>query len=127
VIFRLLVLFCLVLGLESSYGFFGFFKKKVHPVVKEEKLSADDKIDYVDRNQKDLSTLKSISVVVPESLNDENVYKIKSVLQYNESIYKVTHTDSKNFVVYFFENKTPDEELVKKIISDAGFKSEVKK
>lgn len=126
-ILRLLVLVFLVLGLESSYGFFGFFKKKSPPPVQQEKLSEDDKIDFVDRNQKDLNTLKSIAIVVPDSLNDENVYKIKSVLQYNESIYKVTHSDSKNFVVYFFEDKTPDPELVKKIVSDAGFKSEIKK
>lgn len=107
----------------SAYSFLGVFEKKQKPVV-EEKLSEDDKIGYVDRSDKDLSTLKSINVFVSDSLDVNSVFKIKSILQDNEKIYKVNHTDNKNFVVFF--NGPVDPSLVLDLIEAAGFQGQVK-
>lgn len=110
----------------NSFAGFNFFKKNKTESVAEEKLSEDDKIDYVDRTDVDLNTLKSMQVKVNDSICDSCVYKIKSVLQENPAIYKVTHSDYKNFVVYFKEGKPVDSEMVYKLISGAGFKPEKK-
>lgn len=107
----------------SAYSFLGVFEKKQKPVV-EEKLSEDDKIGYVDRSDKDLSTLKSINVFVSDSLDVNSVFKIKSILQDNEKIYKVNHTDNKNFVVFFKGQVDPS--LVLDLIEAAGFQGQVK-
>ncbi len=107
----------------SAYSFLGAFEKKQKPVV-EEKLSEDDKIGFVDRSDKDLSTLKSVNVFVIDSLDVNSVFKIKSILQDNEKIYKVTHSDDKNFVVYFKGPK--DSDLVLELISAAGFQGQLK-
>lgn len=55
------------------------------------------------------------------SCDDGSVYKIKSVLQENENVYKVIPMDSKSFNIYFNEGKTLDSAQIQKIIKDLGF------
>lgn len=120
--YLLCLIFLNLVFVLPAHSFLGF-QKKTKPVV-EEKLSEDDKIDFVDRSDKDLSTLKSIKLFVPDSLDANSVFKIKSILQDNEKIYKVTHSDDKNFVVYFKNNI--DANLVLDLVSAAGFTGETK-
>ncbi len=111
--------------LTTSQAFLGLFEKKVQQkAVVEEKLSEDDKIDFVDRTEKDLTKLKSINVFVSDSLDANSVFKIKSVLQDNTKIYKVIPSESKNFLIYF--NDEVDKETVLELITAAGFQAEIK-
>lgn len=116
----------ILLALASpAYAIFGLFEKKPAPVV-EEKLSAEDKIGFVDRTEKDLSQLKNLNVIVTDAIDANSVFKIKAVLQDNDSIYKVVNSDFKNFVVYFNEGKAVDSALVLSLISAAGFNAQMK-
>jgi hypothetical protein len=109
----------------NSFAVFGFFEKKPQPVV-EEKLSADDKIGFVDRTEKDLSLLKSLNIEVKDSIDANSVFKIKSVLQDNDHIYKVVNSDLKNFIVYFNEGQIADADLVFSLITAVGYQAQIK-
>lgn len=111
---------------HSASAFWGTQKKQQPNRTVKEKLSADDKVDYVDRSEKDLTKLQSLNVVVKDAIDDNSVFKIKAVLQDNENIYKVVNSDLKNYVVYFKEGKPVDKDLVTTIITAAGYQSQIK-
>lgn len=114
--------------ISSANAFLGFFEKKKtmpKPPV-EEKLSEDDKIGYIDRNEKSLAQLKSLKIFVSDAMDDNCVFKIKSVLQDNDAIYKVVHSDFKNYTVYFNDGQAANPQLVLTIVTNAGYKPQVK-
>ncbi len=119
------MLFSYGLLLSPSHAALGFFKKKPKPVA-EEKLSKDDKIGFVDRTEKDLARLKNVKVFVSDAIDANCAYKIKSVLQDNQAIYKVIPTDFKNYLIYFNEGQPVDTDMVTTLITAAGYKSEIK-
>lgn len=122
-----LLLFVNLFAFSSAHAIFGMFEKKEAPKrVEAEKLSEEDKIGYVDRTEKDITKLKSVKLFVPDALDDNSVFKIKSVLQDNDSIYKVVQTDLKNYIVYFDEGKEADSDLVLSLITAAGYNPQIK-
>lgn len=113
---------------NQAHAVFGMFDKKTKakPAVQQEKLSEEDKIGYVDRTEKDLSTLKKVQLTVNDAIDANCAFKIKSVLQDNDAVYKVTHSDFKNYIVYFKEGQPVDVDMVKTIVTAAGYTPQVK-
>ena len=127
-IFGLLIFTHLVFT-PHAHAIFGMFEKKTESKAKpraQEKLSEDDKIGFVDREEKDLKTLKQVKLFVPDAIDANCAFKIKSVLQDNDSIYKVEHSDFKNFTVYFNPGQNVDLDLIKTIVVAAGYNPQIK-
>jgi hypothetical protein len=112
---------------SNAHAIFGMFEKKTEPKPRaQEKLSEDDKIGYISREEKDLKTLKQIKLFVPDAIDANCAFKIKSVLQDNDAIYKVEHSDFKNFTVYFDSGQNVDLDLIKTIVTAAGYNPQIK-
>jgi copper chaperone CopZ len=63
---------------------------------------------------------------VPDAIDANCAFKIKSVLQDNDAIYKVEHSDFKNFTVYFDSGQNVDLDLIKTIVTAAGYNPQIK-
>lgn len=124
----LILFFLISFTAVPGYAVFGLFEKeKPQTRTETEKLSEDDKVGFVARDESKLGELQSVSVNVKDSYCDSCVFKIKSVLQENPEIYFVKHSGFNDFKVYFKEGKKQDPVLVQNLIASAGFKADLKK
>ncbi len=117
------IVFVLQPHAEAAFGIFGK-NKPAKPVV-EDKLSDEDKIGFVNRGEKDLTKLKKVEILVTDAIDANCAFKIKSVLQDNDAIYKVVAKDFKNYTVYFDEGQAVNLDLITTIVTAAGYQPKI--
>lgn len=93
-------------------------KEKPQPVVEED---VTDDEDYVDRENMDLSQLASKEVIIDGAVCDACVFKIRSVLQESDEVFKVNHEDYKVYYIYFNKGKTLSDDKIKELVKLSGY------